>query len=121
MSTETNFGNPNPTSQKPRPTPRCNLLSLISPMVGIIGAIIFFAIVGVDSFYSREMAWKGPTAMSILGSSCVVGLIFSLVAFARSERLRGLTVLGFLLNAPLPLTLVWAGLQQLENWLRYKS
>jgi hypothetical protein len=38
---------------------------------------------------------------------------------ARSERLWGLTAVGLLLNTPVPLALLVAGLSQLATWLRY--
>jgi len=104
---------------KRRSSPRFNLLSLGAPFVGTLVVGLFFAIVGIDSFYSRAMSWKGPLAVGILGVSCVVGFVLAMMAWARSERLWGLTVLGVLLNAPLPLILLWTGLQTLGNWLRY--
>jgi hypothetical protein len=104
---------------KRRSSPRFNFLSLAAPLVGLLVVALFFAIVGMDSFYSRAMSWKGPLAVSILGVSCVAGFALGLIAWARWEKLWGLTVLGLLLNAPLPLMLLWTGLQVLGNWLWY--
>jgi hypothetical protein len=119
MTNESDDGGLSPTSPKRNPSPHYNLFSLGAPFVGLLGVVLFFAIVGIDSFYSRTMSWKGPLAMSILGVSCVAGIVFGLMAWARSERFWGVTVLGLLVNAPLPLMLLWTGLHALENWLRY--
>jgi len=94
-----------------------HLFSLAVTILGILGTIVFLGIFGIEGHW--YWTWRGPVAMGILASSCVVGGVLALIALVRFERFWVLTVFDLLLNLPLPLMLLWAGLSNLANWLRY--
>lgn len=119
MSSDSLDGNLLPTSTKPRPSPRYNLLSLGAPLLGLVVVWLFLGIVGIDSFYSREMAWKSQVAVTIFAAACAIGMVLGLIAVVRSERRWWLTMVGLLFNAPFLVLLLWVGLEQLQTWLRY--
>src|SRR5262249_47775413 len=115
MNTDINEAGRLPPTPKPCPGPRYNLLSVAAPFLGVLAVLVFMGIVGTEGHW--YWTWRGGAAMGILASACVVGVVFAFVALARSERLWGLTALGFFLNAPLPLLLLWQGLSLLDTWL----
>ena len=97
--------------------PRYNLLSVAAPFLGVFAALALLGVFGAEGHW--YWTWRGEAVGAVLIGSCVVGLAFALTALARSERLWGLTALGLLLNAPLPLMLLRAGLSFFGDWLRY--
>ena len=100
-----------------RPSPRYNVASVAAPFVGVVAVLVFLGIVGTEGHW--YWTWRGPAAVSILAAFCVAGMVSAFVALARSERVPALTVFGLILNAPVPLVLLWSGLSFLETWLRY--
>src|SRR5262249_49160182 len=117
MNVDTDNGGRLPTAPLPRRAPRCNLISVGAPFLGALAVVGFLWVVGTDGHW--YWTWRGPVAMGILAGPCFVGIVLAFVALARSERLWGLTVVGLVLNAPLPLLLLWNSLWYLESWLRY--
>jgi hypothetical protein len=112
-----------PKTPKSRPAARYNLISVGAPFLGVLASFGFLCLSGANfngwPDWTTRTRWAAGVALAILAVACLVGLASACVALARSERHRGLTVLGLLLNAPLPLLLLRAGLVNLLNWLRY--
>jgi hypothetical protein len=106
-----------PGSEPARPPARCNILSVAAPLLGIAAASLPVVFSGAQGHW--YWAWPGIAAMSILTTFCVGGAILALVALYRSERFWGLTMVGLLLNVPLPLVLLCSGLNFLSTWLKH--
>lgn len=104
-------------STTPRPNPRYNLMSVAAPVLAVLVLFAFLGIVGTEGHW--YWTWRGGVGMGILALFSVVGVVLAVLAWARSERLWSLTLLGLLLNAPVPLALLVSGLSQLGAWLRY--
>jgi hypothetical protein len=117
MNTGPGNGSRLPAAPAPRPSPRYNLLSVAAPFAGVLAALGFLALFGAEGHW--YWTWRGGVAMGLLAGACAVGLVLGVIALARSERLWGLTAVGLLLNTPVPLALLVAGLSQLATWLRY--
>src|SRR5262245_32082536 len=100
------------------PAPRYNLASLAAPFLGALAAWLFFAAAGFDGYYSLP-AWKVAVALGLAGGACSAGLACVWLSWARREKWWALMVLGFALNAPLPLLMLWSGLTQLGTFIRY--
>src|SRR5947209_2300130 len=105
-----------PMAPKCRPAPRYNLISIGAPFLGVLADFGFLGIVGTPGHW--YWTWRGPTAMAILGGSCLVGLVLTFLAIARSERHWSLTALGLILNARLLLMLLWVDKSILDVWVR---
>jgi hypothetical protein len=108
-----------------RPAPHYGLISVAAPFLGIVAAVGTLLLTG--GF--RELNnWPDLTtranrlamlAMVILVGSCLAGLASAFAALVRSERSRGLAVLGLILNAPLPALVIRAGLELLVDWWQF--
>jgi hypothetical protein len=106
-----------PGGPRPRSRPRCNILSVAAPLLGVLAAVIVLGAFGADGHW--YWTWRGGVVMGLVAGSCVVGAVLAGIALARSERLWGLTALGLALNVPLPLLLLGQGLVFLGRWLLY--
>lgn len=84
-----------------RCAPRWNLFSLATPLIGYLCAVAVAALFDPQAIISLP-------AFAAWGSFCILGLIAGIIASFRKERLWGLTALGFLLNAPLPMIGLYA-------------
>lgn len=116
MSHDMNAGGGLGTRAGRRP-PRYNVLAVMAPFVGAIAVWIFLGIAGTDGHWYWN--WRGTWAMIIFAGACVLGLVSAVVALVRSERHWGVAVLGLVINAPIPLLLLFSGLGSLATWLRY--
>ncbi len=101
-----------------RPAPSYGLASVAAPLLGALAAWLFFAAAGFDGYYSLPV-WKVAVALGLTGAASVAGLALAWLSWSRGERWRGLTLLGLALNAPLPLLMVWTGLNELGRLLLY--
>jgi hypothetical protein len=112
-----------PKTPKSRPAARYNLSSIGAPFLGDLASFAFLCLSGAvfDGWpdWTTHTRWAAGVGMAILAASCLIGLASACVAIARRERHRGLTVLGLILNAPLPLLLLRTGLENLLGWLHY--
>lgn len=98
----------------PRP-PRWNLVSISSPFVGLLCGVVVYA----ESEGHPLFGPGGLRGILVWTAFCVFGLLAAGIARSRSERLRGVTTAGFVLNAILPGLLLGSGVLNLMNWLRY--
>ena len=117
MRNDTRDGDRFGTAPTPRPSPRYNVISVGMPFLGVAAVFWFLGIIEAGGHW--YMTWRGPAALAILTCPCVAGIVFASVAWVRSERLWGLTILGFFLNLPLPASLLLAGLAHLDSWVRF--
>ena|SRR5436305_10315159 len=88
-----------------RSRPYLNVVSVLTPFVGIALGIPFgLLVVWATNGHPAAMAkpWAGCYACFV-----VVGLLSGCIALARSERLWGITVVGLAMNAALLAHLVW--------------
>jgi hypothetical protein len=71
------------------------------PFVGFL----FGYLMAVATIYRLGPNWYEAGVLGIVtwAGFCVLGLIAAGVAWKRAERVCGITLLGFLLNAPIPL------------------
>jgi hypothetical protein len=85
--------------------PRWNLVSVCAPIVGYLGAMVAVAV--RDSLgYQSEPIIDG-LAFSVWAVFCVFGLVAAGVSLFRRERFWGLAAMGIVLNAPLPLLVLY--------------
>jgi hypothetical protein len=102
---------------EPRPA-RWNHVSLFMPFVGFVGGYL----VGAGG---TGILWDGHPMEGILygfltwGGFCFLGLVAASIAWARAERLWGITLAGFILNGILPTILLCMGISELNTWWRY--
>ncbi|MCI0639039.1 MAG: hypothetical protein L0Y72_32005 [Gemmataceae bacterium] len=99
--------------------PPCwNVVSLTTPFAGFLCG--FF--VGTAG---HGILWHGHPidgifwGVAVWAVFCVLGLVAVGIAGFRSERLWGITAVGLILNAILPLVILWEAAQNLLNWWRY--
>ena len=84
-----------------RPRPCWNILSALTPFLGLGGAIL--------SAYFQEgehFVHVAKVAEMTLGVFLAFGFVFGCIALVRFERIWGITALGIVLNAPFILVLV---------------
>jgi hypothetical protein len=85
-----------------RSDPGWNVLSVLAPVIGFLGALLV-----AMNWHGHPMGMILP-CLGVFAGSLGLGLFSALVAFFRSERCWGLTALGLILNG-VPFTLA-AGL-----------
>ena len=100
-----------------RRPPRGNIVSLCTPFVG-------FLVSGVVAGLGEELnLWHhniiNVPAFLILAVFCVFGLAAAGVALFRKERLWGLAALGIVLNAPLPLLVLFFVVCEIASWFGF--
>ena len=117
MSNDTRDDDRLGTAPTPRPSPRYNVISVGMPFLGVAALFWFFSVIGASGHW--YLTWQGPAALAILTCPVLAGIVFASMAWVRSERLWGLTILGFFLNLPLPAALLLAGLASLDTWVRF--
>jgi hypothetical protein len=101
MHIDANRGGQLSDTPMPRPAACYNLISVAAPFLGFFAACIFGMVVedkGYGTLILETWIW-------VQVSSFFVGFVLAIIALGRSERLRGLTVFGLILNA-LPLLLL---------------
>ena len=80
------------------PRPCWNVLSIFAPFLGI--ACGFSVLFLGDYFFQQHPAHFLKHGAITLGVFLAIGFASACIAFARSERLWGITALGMVLNAP---------------------
>ena len=90
--------------QNPRPC--WNVVSVVVPFLGVGCAIAVYCL--GDYFFHEHPAHFLKHGAMTLGVFLVFGFASAFIALARSERLWGLTALGFALNAPFAIIAVAA-------------
>ena len=79
---------------------RWNVISVCIPFVGFVVGVV----VGAGG---RDVLWDGHPMDGVMWGFrvwfgfCALGLLSALIAIVRSERMWGVTLVGFLLNVPL--------------------
>ncbi len=96
--------------------PFWNLVSLAMPFVGFgIGFLI-----GV---FGQGILWSGHPMDGIFWGVlpwtifCVLGFVAAIVAKRRQERMPRVTIAAMILNAALPVLLLYSGITALLGWL----
>jgi hypothetical protein len=80
------------------PRPCYNLLSVATPILGIVGAIIVVCV--EDYFYHEHPAHYPKTASMTYAVYLLFGFVSACVAVWRRERSWGVTALGLALDVP---------------------
>ncbi|MFM2294974.1 MAG: hypothetical protein RLZZ350_1387, partial [Verrucomicrobiota bacterium] len=80
-----------------RPAALWNIASIILPLSGLLACVIVCSNISQSGGDSWGFGRLAICALIILGTA-VLGLICSIIAFTRCERLWGITAVGFLLN-----------------------
>ena len=81
-----------------RPRPCFNVLSVLTPVLSLIGAIA--AVCLEDYFFHEHPAHYIKTAGMSIGVFLLFGFVSACIALVRKERLWGITALGLALNSP---------------------
>ncbi len=108
---------PSGAPKRERPA-RWNIASLCTPFLGFLCGLL----VGTAG---HGILWHGHPVegifwgVSVWAGFCVLGLLAAGIAGFRAERLWGITAAGLILNAILPLVIVWEVAQNLLYWWRY--
>src|SRR6476469_7319253 len=84
--------------------PCYNLLSVASPIVGILGAIVVVCV--EDFLYHEHPAHYPKTAAMTYAVFLLFGFVSACIALLRKERWWGVTAAGLALNAPFAF-IVW--------------
>jgi hypothetical protein len=116
MHVAQNYNSAGPGTRQPA---RWNTVSTCMPFLGLLFAMgLLFALASTDAL-GQMLGISHPAAVVAAALSFwlgfgVLGLVAAVFALVRAERLWGITLVGFLLNAPLALVFVlwdggWAG------------
>ena len=70
------------------------------PLVGFLSGLL---VACAGEYFSVYYGTVANWAIGTWIGSCVLGLVAAGIALGRAERLWGITLFGFLVNAPLPL------------------
>jgi hypothetical protein len=98
MDIKADSGTPRPDSSPPRPPARCNVISVLFPFVGLLGAGLAFLIgESLDWYWAQSL----NAALWTLGASGVLGLLLAVIALVRAEKALAVTIIGLILNGGL--------------------
>jgi hypothetical protein len=100
-----------------RRPPRWNIVSVCTPFVGYLVAAVVSGLGEELDLWHHDIV--NVPAILIVAAFCVFGLVAGGVALFRNERLWGLAALGIVLNAPLPLLVLFFVACEVGSWFGF--
>jgi hypothetical protein len=100
---------------------RWSVVSVCCPFAGILAGCLVAICGETVLFHTGDVTGYRALGIfsAVLFTFCLFGLFAAGLAVWRDERRRGLSVIGFILNTPLPFVFLLIALRAIAAWFRY--